>query len=354
MKSSNEAEPAKDAQVHEKWCYQDNHKVSQWKSRLLKISAKSKSSSRASSDCCIKYSNEAVPACWPTTTSFPHSLSQSPTQALIEFTSPAQKKSMKSSSISVGNNDYDLAVHTSSTLSEKSPILVYITQRGHTNIGSYVYTIGRGKETFSSVLQQDEDVSVQDLATNLGRVISRKFGCPGGKSFSFNETCVKSFISDSHFDGVRLKASAHNLQRTLSSILHILRSTRPQIYTNKPLFYQYIHVFFMFEGAMVEASDALEYYSSMDNTEGYLTRRMIETNIGALFNSHGVLDVKASENIDRIIVYWNLIQHGDIVSKAYSVNRKTTGYFFSPRPVKSRQQSGVMGTGRDERSPGNL
>ncbi|GEQ68909.1 hypothetical protein JCM33374_g2579, partial [Metschnikowia sp. JCM 33374] len=109
---------------------------------------------------------------------------------------------------------------------------------------------------------------------------------------------------DSDFDGVRFKASVHNLHRNLSNIL---RSTRPQIYTNKPLFYQYNQVICMFE-AMVEASDALEYYSSMDNTEGYLIRRMIELNIGisALFNSHGVLDLKASENIDQIFVYWNL------------------------------------------------
>ncbi|OBA21982.1 hypothetical protein METBIDRAFT_143617 [Metschnikowia bicuspidata var. bicuspidata NRRL YB-4993] len=85
---------------------------------------------------------------------------------------------MKTSEISVGNNDYDLAVHVTTPVSAKTPVLVYLTQRGQGKIGSYVYTIGRGTETYSSILQQGEDAGVDDLATNLGRVILKRFGCP--------------------------------------------------------------------------------------------------------------------------------------------------------------------------------
>ncbi|KAM9934870.1 hypothetical protein OXX80_005545 [Metschnikowia pulcherrima] len=85
---------------------------------------------------------------------------------------------MQTSSISVGNNDYDLAVHVAAQLTSKTPILVYLTQHGHGSIGSYIYTIGKDTDTYSSVLQQGEDAGVQDLAVNLGRVISRKYSCP--------------------------------------------------------------------------------------------------------------------------------------------------------------------------------
>lgn len=97
---------------------------------------------------------------------------------------------MKTSEIAVGNNDYDLAVHVHVTgkHSSKTPVLVYISQRGHNAIGSYIYTIGRGTETYSSVLQQGENASVQDLATNLGRVLLRKFGCP-------SYVCMSGFFS---------------------------------------------------------------------------------------------------------------------------------------------------------------
>lgn len=85
---------------------------------------------------------------------------------------------MIGSTISVGNNDYDVAIHMTPGGLAKTPVLVYLTQQGHNKIGSYIYTIGRGKETFSSVLQQGEDATVGDLAANLGRVLVRRFECP--------------------------------------------------------------------------------------------------------------------------------------------------------------------------------
>lgn len=97
---------------------------------------------------------------------------------------------MKSSSISVGSSDYDLAVSPSKNA--KSPIFVYLNQVGNASLGSYVYTIGaprrvgpKGKtvETYSTVIQGDGG-GLQDLATNLGRLLVNKFGCPAYVSIS--------------------------------------------------------------------------------------------------------------------------------------------------------------------------
>lgn len=99
---------------------------------------------------------------------------------------------MKVTTISVGSTDYDLAIHPSKN--EKSPIFVYLNQQGNGAMGSYVYTIGATKNTasrlsandmptYSSVIQGDGG-GLQDLAANLGRVLTKKFGCPAYVSIS--------------------------------------------------------------------------------------------------------------------------------------------------------------------------
>lgn len=99
---------------------------------------------------------------------------------------------MKITTVSVGSADYDLAIHPSKN--EKSPIFVYINQQGNGAMGSYVYTIGAVKKTtthlssqdiptYSSVIQGDGG-GLQDLAANLGRVLTKKFGCPAYVSIS--------------------------------------------------------------------------------------------------------------------------------------------------------------------------
>lgn len=98
---------------------------------------------------------------------------------------------MKVTTISVGSADYDLAIHPSKN--EKSPIFVYLNQQGNGSMGSYVYTIGASKkrqpvpskdvQTYSSVIQGDGG-GLQDLAANLGRVLTKKFGCPAYVSIS--------------------------------------------------------------------------------------------------------------------------------------------------------------------------
>lgn len=102
---------------------------------------------------------------------------------------------MKLSTVSVGSADYDLAVHPSNN--SKSPIFVHVNQQGNTALGAYVYTIGKPDRTpnssgsirnpklatYSSVIQGDGG-GLQDLATNLGRVLVKKFGCPTYVSIS--------------------------------------------------------------------------------------------------------------------------------------------------------------------------
>lgn len=95
---------------------------------------------------------------------------------------------MKTCLISVGNNDYELAAHVTTHVTKihgdmvdsqpPEPVLVYVNQQGNSSIGCYVYTIGKGTQTYTSVLQRGENAGLQDLATNLGRVISRKLQCP--------------------------------------------------------------------------------------------------------------------------------------------------------------------------------
>lgn len=95
---------------------------------------------------------------------------------------------MKLSTVSAGASEYDLAVQPSQNL--KSPIFVYLNERGNTSIGSYVYTIGRPQrdpkqpvDTYSTVLQGDGG-GLQDLASNMGRVLVKRFGCPAYVSLS--------------------------------------------------------------------------------------------------------------------------------------------------------------------------
>lgn len=92
------------------------------------------------------------------------------------------------STVSVGANDYDLAVQLSKD--SKAPVFVYLNEKGNASMGAYVYTIGRHSkdvkklgETYSTVLQGDGG-GLQDLATNLGRVLVKKFGCPAYVSLS--------------------------------------------------------------------------------------------------------------------------------------------------------------------------
>lgn len=100
---------------------------------------------------------------------------------------------MKVSTISAGSTDYDLAISLSKKA--KSPIFVHLNQKGNAALGSYVYTVGKvanggqrkgGQQevyTYCSVLQGDGG-GLQDLATNLGRVLVKKFRCPAYVSVS--------------------------------------------------------------------------------------------------------------------------------------------------------------------------
>ncbi|EEQ36949.1 hypothetical protein EJF18_11100 [Clavispora lusitaniae] len=84
---------------------------------------------------------------------------------------------MKSAVISVGGNDYQVIFHRDKA-NAKAPTMVYVNQVGNSSIGAYVYTIGKGTETYTSVLQQGESMTIQDLAANLGRVLTRRFAAP--------------------------------------------------------------------------------------------------------------------------------------------------------------------------------
>lgn len=82
---------------------------------------------------------------------------------------------MKCTSVSVGALDYDVAVHRGSE--RNAPLFVYINARGNAAMGSYVYTIGRGRETYASVLQHS-DALLHDMAANLGHVLLARLACP--------------------------------------------------------------------------------------------------------------------------------------------------------------------------------
>lgn len=90
---------------------------------------------------------------------------------------------MKSSIISLGGYDYTVVCHRNGT-NPKAPVMVYVNQVGNGSIGAYVYTIGKGTNTYTSVLQQAESITLQDLATNLGRVLAKKAAAPSYVSIS--------------------------------------------------------------------------------------------------------------------------------------------------------------------------
>lgn len=90
---------------------------------------------------------------------------------------------MKSSIISLGGYDYQVICHRNVT-SPKAPVMVYVNQVGNSSVGAYVYTISKGEDAYTSVLQQSEDITLQDLATNLGRVLAKKAAVPSYVSLS--------------------------------------------------------------------------------------------------------------------------------------------------------------------------
>lgn len=90
---------------------------------------------------------------------------------------------MKSSTISLGGYDYQVICHRHAA-NPKAPVMIYVNQVGNNSIGAYVYTIGKGEKTYTSVLQQAEVITLQDLATNLGRVLAKKLAAPSYVSIS--------------------------------------------------------------------------------------------------------------------------------------------------------------------------
>lgn len=92
---------------------------------------------------------------------------------------------MKSTLISVGDHDYDVAVQHNPA-NAKAPILVYVNETGSSKIGSYIYTVPSKDTSYSSVLQGVENGDLHDFTANLGRVLVKKFGCPSYVSVSGN------------------------------------------------------------------------------------------------------------------------------------------------------------------------
>lgn len=90
---------------------------------------------------------------------------------------------MKSTVITLGGCEYQVLCHRDAA-NPKAPIMVYVNQVGNSSIGAYVYTIGKGANTYTSVLQQAESITVQDLSTNLGRVLTRRTASPSYVSIS--------------------------------------------------------------------------------------------------------------------------------------------------------------------------
>lgn len=84
---------------------------------------------------------------------------------------------MKSFSVSVGDSDYNVAIHHSPS-NAKAPLLVYVNQVGNSTIGCYVYTVPSKNTSYASVLQGVENGELHDFTANLGRVLVKKFGCP--------------------------------------------------------------------------------------------------------------------------------------------------------------------------------
>lgn len=84
---------------------------------------------------------------------------------------------MKTSSVSVGEFDYTVSIHAKLDV-ENAPVLVYVNLESNQNIGCYIYTIGRGLQTYSTVLQGAENGDLHDFATTLGRVLVKKLGRP--------------------------------------------------------------------------------------------------------------------------------------------------------------------------------
>lgn len=88
-----------------------------------------------------------------------------------------RRASMKTSTISVGEHEYSVAVQRS-LANKKAPILVYVNQEGNDTIGCYVYTIASARDSYQSVLQGLENGELHDFTANLGRVLVKRYGCP--------------------------------------------------------------------------------------------------------------------------------------------------------------------------------
>lgn len=87
------------------------------------------------------------------------------------------KFTMKTSIISVGDHDYNVAVQRS-VANKKAPILVYVNQEGNETMGCYIYTIASARDCYQSVLQGLENGDLHDFTANMGRVLVKRYGCP--------------------------------------------------------------------------------------------------------------------------------------------------------------------------------
>lgn len=87
---------------------------------------------------------------------------------------------MKSQTVAIGEFDYTLSVHrdVSEGADIRAPILVYVNHGVSTAIGCYVYTVGAGANTYSTVLLGVDNGDLHDMAANLGRVLVKKFNRP--------------------------------------------------------------------------------------------------------------------------------------------------------------------------------
>lgn len=92
---------------------------------------------------------------------------------------------MKTTTIAVGEHDYEVSVHLPCG---KGPVIAYVNQVGNHAIGCYVYTIGKGQDTYSTVLQNTGDLALHDMAGNLGRMLVKKLQCP-------SYVCMSGYVS---------------------------------------------------------------------------------------------------------------------------------------------------------------
>lgn len=87
---------------------------------------------------------------------------------------------MKTFTLSLAE-DYTVAVHRGGAAG--APVFAYVNAHANSAVGAYVYTIGKGADTYSSVLQQGEP-GLRDMAASLGHVLLVRLRVPAYVSVS--------------------------------------------------------------------------------------------------------------------------------------------------------------------------